>query len=180
MKTRGFTLIEILVVVSIIGVLSSVILTSVSKARLKAENSTINQQVEQYVKALQMIYLENGNYPITTPTPVSLGKVAETIQFPIFNGIDAQFDTKLKQYIPSLPTIKLGASYNAKDSGKSASINWYVNRIGLGTNWGGAGLTTGNVCQGNGGYTLYGWTSVLCWRDLNGIDQKYYSDPTSN
>ena len=56
----GFTLIEMLVVVGIIGVLSSVLLTALGPARDKAKDSRIIQQVNQ-VRALAETYY-NGTY----------------------------------------------------------------------------------------------------------------------
>lgn len=61
-KTQfGFTLTEILVVVAIIGSLSAIVLASLNKSRDKGENATIVKQVREYITALQLTYVPNGN-----------------------------------------------------------------------------------------------------------------------
>ncbi len=57
----GFTLIELMVVIAIIGFLSAVILVSLNKARDKGENAEMIQQVREYINAIQLSYVPNGN-----------------------------------------------------------------------------------------------------------------------
>ena len=59
----GFTLVELLVVVSIIGLLSSTILAALSEARVKARNAQALQFVEQYKLAFELSYDADGVYP---------------------------------------------------------------------------------------------------------------------
>jgi len=61
---RGFTLIELLVVIAIIGILSSVVLASLSSARLKARDSKRVSDLDQIRVALEMYFDANGTYPI--------------------------------------------------------------------------------------------------------------------
>jgi prepilin-type N-terminal cleavage/methylation domain-containing protein len=64
---KGFTLIEMLVVVAVIGLLSSVILTALGPAKDKAKDSRIMQEVNQ-VRALAETYY-NGNYDALQDLP---------------------------------------------------------------------------------------------------------------
>ena len=61
----GFTLIEILVVVAIIGLLATVVTTSLSHARLKARDSKRKEDLAQLQKALEIYYNTNNRYPCT-------------------------------------------------------------------------------------------------------------------
>jgi prepilin-type N-terminal cleavage/methylation domain-containing protein len=65
--SHGFTLMELLVTIAIIGFLSSIILSNLQTARTKALASQKPQIVKQYRNALELYYSDNGNYPPVTP-----------------------------------------------------------------------------------------------------------------
>lgn len=65
-RQQGFTLIELLVVIAIIGVLASVVLASVTQAKIRAENTATLEQVRQVQLALELYYQDHGNYPDTS------------------------------------------------------------------------------------------------------------------
>ena len=63
MKTNnvnGFTLIEVLVVVSIIGLLTSITYKSVSDSRAKANDVKVKQQLSQIRNVVAQYYLDNN------------------------------------------------------------------------------------------------------------------------
>lgn len=62
---KGFTLIELLVVVAIIGVLATIALSSLSDARAKAKDAGRIAFARELQSALEMYYLDNGEYPPT-------------------------------------------------------------------------------------------------------------------
>lgn len=61
-RRAGFTLIEILVVIAIIGVLASIIIVSLTAATKKANNAKVKAQVEQARNAAQIYYSTNFHY----------------------------------------------------------------------------------------------------------------------
>ncbi len=77
---RGFTLIEILVVIAIIGILSSVVLASLATSRAKARDARRIADLEEVKKALELYYDSNGAYPPTGPSlpPFPLPLVLKT------------------------------------------------------------------------------------------------------
>ncbi len=66
--SKGFTLIELMVVISIISLLSSLIFASLSTSRAKGRDALRMQTLRQYEKALASYYAVNNSYPTTSGT----------------------------------------------------------------------------------------------------------------
>ncbi|HEU0266724.1 MAG TPA: prepilin-type N-terminal cleavage/methylation domain-containing protein [Candidatus Saccharimonadaceae bacterium] len=64
--TRGFTLVELLIVIVVIAILAAITLVSYNGITQKANNTTTIQGVESYIKALNYYATENGGYPQVT------------------------------------------------------------------------------------------------------------------
>ncbi len=60
----GFTLVELLVVISIIGLLSSFAVVSLNTARTKARDALRKGEMAQLRTALVLYYDDNGQYPV--------------------------------------------------------------------------------------------------------------------
>lgn len=61
---RGFTLIELLVVIAIIGILSSVVLSSLNVARSKGNDAKRFSDLHQIANALELYRNSNTGYPV--------------------------------------------------------------------------------------------------------------------
>lgn len=61
--SQGFTLIEILVVVAIIGILSTVVLSSLNSARSKSRDVRRSAEVREIVTALELYRSDHGKFP---------------------------------------------------------------------------------------------------------------------
>jgi prepilin-type N-terminal cleavage/methylation domain-containing protein len=63
LKQKGFTLIELLVVVAIIGILATVVLSSLGAARTRARDARRIAEMKSFQTALEAYYLDNNGYP---------------------------------------------------------------------------------------------------------------------
>lgn len=61
----GFTLIELLVVIAIVGVLASIVLTSLDSARAKSRDARRLADLSELQKALEFYYDDHAAYPVT-------------------------------------------------------------------------------------------------------------------
>lgn len=70
---KGFTLVELLIVIAIIGVLSSIVLNALSGARTKAADSKIKQQLVGFRRAAEIFYYNQtpNSYGVTVSNSCS-------------------------------------------------------------------------------------------------------------
>lgn len=61
----GFTIIELLVVVAVIGILSAIIITSFTEVRQKSRDTERLSDVREIEKALNLYYNSHGQFPIS-------------------------------------------------------------------------------------------------------------------
>jgi prepilin-type N-terminal cleavage/methylation domain-containing protein len=101
---KGFSLIEILVVIAIIGVLSAIILASLAASRNKAIDAAIKHQLSDMRPAAELIYTNTGSYDTVCSPNTNSGQM----YFSAFNISDKMFSSA--QCVPS------GTQYYAPDS----------------------------------------------------------------
>ena len=102
-KNRGFTFVELMVAISIVGFLSSVVLTSVKSTRLLSRDSQRVQTLEQIKNALELYYHDNGVYP-----PGAFTYTLNLLTVKLDYSTDASYWGDLAsylvpKYIPQLP-----------------------------------------------------------------------------
>lgn len=109
-KQKGFTIVELLIVIVVIGILAAISIVAYSGLQQRARNSQIMSGVEAYQKALMQYAVDNQTYPIAPGASVCLGAGYASGQ--CWNGIngnrfvDATFDAALAKYFgSSKPTL---------------------------------------------------------------------------
>lgn len=117
---KGFTLVEILIVIGIIGLISSVVTISMAQARVKGRDSKRKSDLVQIQKALEIYYNTNNEYPHTcgaTPTCVSIPDWYGMAQFAPAtyrntSGATGYIPNLAPTFITNLPTDPSGITAN--------------------------------------------------------------------
>lgn len=97
-KNRAFTLVELLVVVAIISLLSSIVIGGVSQARAKARDKVLLQTALQLRNALELYRTDNGNYP-GDPNPLYVFSFYKNVEGTVTEGVYPQNLGNLEDYL---------------------------------------------------------------------------------
>ena len=81
-KTRGFTLIELMVVIVILGILAGLIVPRIMGRPEEAKQIKAKMQIESLETALKLYKLDNGMYPSTEQGLQALVELPETGDLP--------------------------------------------------------------------------------------------------
>lgn len=65
----GFTIVELLIVIVVIGILAALVISTFSGAQVRAENTKTIEALKSYVKAIALYAADNGAYPSTNAYP---------------------------------------------------------------------------------------------------------------
>lgn len=76
MNKKGFTLIELIVVIAIIGLLSTLAVVALGSARTKARDSKRLADLKQLQTALEIYYTEQNAYPAGNGVTLGTGNAA--------------------------------------------------------------------------------------------------------
>jgi general secretion pathway protein G len=137
-KSRGFTLIELMVVVLILGVLAAIIVPNVIGSADVAKAGAAKQDVAALMQALKLYRLDNGRYPSSDQGLGALS--AKPTTEPIPNNY------KTGGYIERLPKDPWGNPYIFANPGVHGEID--VMSYGADGKPGGEG-TAADVHNGN-------------------------------
>lgn len=78
-KNTGFTIVELLVVIVVIGILAAITMVSYSGVKNKADTAKNQSNASSIQKAVASYYASNGSYPAwTTDSPGTIGAINAT------------------------------------------------------------------------------------------------------
>lgn len=132
-RERGFTLLEIMIVIVILGVLASLMLPSLMGNKDKADRQKTISDIITLENALEMYKLDNNIYPSSEQGLKALVKKPDIAPIPKNYRSDG--------YVRRLPKDPWGNNYQIKSPGEHSSVDIYsfgpsgVEGEGNITNW---------------------------------------------
>lgn len=119
-RARGFTIVELLIVIVVIGILAAIVIVAYNGIQTRASDVKRAAAIAEYVKILGMYKSENGEYPdaanvcLGTPDQYPLASKwnnagrcwGSDIGGGVIQGVagtDSQLITALQQYVKKLP-----------------------------------------------------------------------------
>lgn len=159
---RGFTLIELLVVIAIIGVLASIILASLSGARVKANDASVKSELHNIRSAAEQYYLtNNSSYGTGGSTPGNCGNApAGSAMWVETNFGVGKLITAVQAFTGV--TLDCGISPNAWSIGAQLPTGgyWCVDNTGISRGAKANGTAySGGVVNANGPHAAAGQTT---------------------
>ena len=129
-KQRGFSLIEIMVVVVILGILASIVVPKIISRPDEARTVKAKQDVLSIENALDLYKLDNGVYPSTDQG------LAALVESPSSNPVPRSW----QQYLKSLPKDPWNRDYLYLNPGQHGEIDVFT--LGAEGQSGGSGINS--------------------------------------
>jgi len=85
-SVRGFTLLELIIVIAIIGVIIAILTAALGTSREKGRDANRATQLQEILKAAELYYVDTGEYPPDGAPNGSVAQLSSVTDFLIDNG----------------------------------------------------------------------------------------------
>lgn len=125
---RGFSLIELLVVISIIGLLTAIGTASLSNAQQKGRDARRKADLKTIQQALELYFQANGKYPATSSGSIQCNIPGDTSTKTWGTGVFICGTNTFMQQLPSDPTNQStnGYYYNSNNAATPPNITYVI------------------------------------------------------
>jgi len=163
-RSKGFTLVELLVAISIIGLMSSITLVSLNSARAQSRDAKRITEIDQLQTALELYFDQNGTYP-----PINNASTSKQPNGCGQSGSWCDLETELSSFMNPIPRDPLGLQNDYRifyDSDSNTNYDSYgiMARLEHGANF--------SLTVNDGGYYLefyeVGIEPTYCSRTYSG------------
>lgn len=100
MRTRGFTLIEIILVIAVLGILTSIVVVSYNNAQRTARNAKALNDIKAVEDLIEIYHSKNGEYPKTTDNPQSNWRAVD-----VLTDDNCENGSSQPDWIPGISTL---------------------------------------------------------------------------
>ncbi len=127
-KTRGFTLVEILIVVVILGILAAIVIPQFTSASESAKSSSLTSQLQTIRSQIELYQIQhNGDYP--TLASLQTGDPDEWTQLTTQTDVAGAAGTDFGPYLQQAPTNSFELTTNVVAPGsEAAGVGWTYNQ----------------------------------------------------
>ena len=102
-KKSGFTIVELLIVIVVIGILAAIVLVAYNGTQERARYAVMQSDLESLNKGILLYHAANGSYPVTTLSCIT-ATPNQTLDIP---GLVPDYMSK----IPRMPSGGIGGVY---------------------------------------------------------------------
>lgn len=119
----GFTLVELIIVIVVIGILAAIILVAYAGVTNRASNSADNANADQIVKVAETMNADGGSYPTTVSTLTngdSTSKLPSGVMVVLTSTVPTEAQTET-----TLPTNSPKKTYSVMFCSATGGLNVY-------------------------------------------------------
>ena len=123
MRRSGFTIVELLIVIVVIAILAAISVVAYNGIQQRARDSDRKTGITNLAKALELYYIDNGQYP--------LGSGSTTINNQWSTTADASWanlESQLRPYMSTVPREPRSTSGVAGMTAGGYNFDYYANR----------------------------------------------------